>query len=253
MTPRHQPRSALPLAIYLVVSAAVAMAAAVRGGRRAPEPATGDASAWPVPRLAQPETPLAAEAQVFRTTPALVALEPESPRQRSAHPRTLVNYRFLRAYPGAPPRIPHALTPDEFRIGACTACHARGGYSIRFTAYVPLTPHPELGECLQCHVGADAEMGVGTAGTDPNVRCPLCHAPTGRIRPEARLTWLTSAWAVTGRRRPNGPPPPIPHDRLLRENCVACHAGPAAVAEIRTSHPERANCRQCHVDAGGGP
>ena len=30
---------------------------------------------------------------------------------------------------------------------------------------------------------------------------------------------------------------------------MACHGGPAAVEEIRTTHPERGNCRQCHVPA----
>jgi cytochrome c-type protein NapB len=33
----------------------------------------------------------------------------------------------------------------------------------------------------------------------------------------------------------------------MRENCAACHTGPAAREEIRTSHPERTRCRQCHV------
>jgi cytochrome c-type protein NapB len=42
-------------------------------------------------------------------------------------------------------------------------------------------------------------------------------------------------------------PPVIPHSIELRENCLACHAGPAAPKEIRVSHPERVNCRQCHV------
>ena len=42
-------------------------------------------------------------------------------------------------------------------------------------------------------------------------------------------------------------PPTIPHKTFMRENCVACHAGPAAREEIRTSHPERRRCRQCHV------
>jgi nitrate reductase cytochrome c-type subunit len=44
-----------------------------------------------------------------------------------------------------------------------------------------------------------------------------------------------------------GAPPTIPHPLQLRENCLACHAGPASRPEIRTSHPERARCRQCHV------
>lgn len=33
----------------------------------------------------------------------------------------------------------------------------------------------------------------------------------------------------------------------MRENCVSCHAGPSAPKEIRVTHPERVNCRQCHV------
>jgi cytochrome c-type protein NapB len=44
-----------------------------------------------------------------------------------------------------------------------------------------------------------------------------------------------------------GSPPPIPHALQMRENCRACHAGPGAVAELRTTHPERVTCRQCHA------
>ena len=41
--------------------------------------------------------------------------------------------------------------------------------------------------------------------------------------------------------------PSIPHPLEGRENCLACHTGPAAREEIRTSHPERERCQQCHV------
>ena len=44
-----------------------------------------------------------------------------------------------------------------------------------------------------------------------------------------------------------GSPPAIPHQLQMRENCLSCHAGPSAPKEIRVSHPERINCRQCHV------
>ena len=44
-----------------------------------------------------------------------------------------------------------------------------------------------------------------------------------------------------------GSPPVIPHKLFMRENCLSCHAGPSAPKEIRMSHPERVNCRQCHV------
>jgi hypothetical protein len=51
----------------------------------------------------------------------------------------------------------------------------------------------------------------------------------------------------SGGRLHNFAPPTIPHKMLMRENCLACHSGPAAREEIRTSHPERERCRQCHV------
>ena len=130
-----------------------------------------------MPIITPPGEPIAAEAQVFRTGPAMLAIEPAGPRERSAHPRTLTTFRFLRAYPGAPPRIPHELSPDEFRTGACRECHQRGGYSPRFAAYVPVTPHPELGMCHQCHVGDDRLMGLTPPSADPNTRCPFCHGP----------------------------------------------------------------------------
>jgi hypothetical protein len=33
----------------------------------------------------------------------------------------------------------------------------------------------------------------------------------------------------------------------MRENCIACHDGPGAREEVRTNHPERWRCRQCHL------
>ena len=180
--------------------------------------------------------------------PACWRSSPAARRERSAHPRTLTTVRFLRAYPGAPPRIPHGLTPEEFRTDACRTCHERGGFSLRFAAYVPVTPHPERGICLQCHVGEDALMGVALPSADPNARCPQCHGPSGgRPRADATLTWATTVWPPLPPTTPDSSPPPIPHDLQFRENCLTCHSGPAAVAEIRTTHPERANCRQCHV------
>jgi cytochrome c-type protein NapB len=239
----------------LAASAATAIVAAIVAVRRAPP----RASVRPVGAIAiivAPDEPIAAEADVFRTRPATLAIEPADPRRRTAHPRTLRMFRFLRAYPGAPPRIPHALSPDEFRTGVCRTCHERGGYSWRFAAYVPVTPHPEMGPCQQCHVGEDGVVDRTTPGADPNVRCAMCHGLNGGPpRQEAALTWPTSAWPTWGRTTPDQLPPSIPHDLLLRGNCLACHSGPAAVAEIRTSHPERASCRQCHTlpDAGAEP
>jgi cytochrome c-type protein NapB len=246
--------TAVALRLFLLASAVVAVVA----GNVAVKRATAARVHVPVPAVvamvAAPVEPIRAEAQVFRTSPTMVAIEPATHRERSAHPRTLKTVRYLRAYEGAPPRIPHPLAADEFRTDACRTCHERGGYSVRFSAYVPLTPHPERGICLQCHVGVDSVMGMADPSADPNNRCPLCHQQNGGApRADASLTWTTTVWPALSPKSPDRSPPPIPHDLPFRENCLTCHAGPAAVAEIRTGHPERANCRQCHValtDAG---
>jgi cytochrome c-type protein NapB len=245
---------ALLLPGFLLASAAIAGVAGVVALRRYPAAmaTAGALERVPSPRLTPPEIPLRAEAQVFRLTPGVLALEPAAPRERSAHPRNLGTYRFLRGYPGAPPRIPHALRPEEFRTQSCRTCHERGGYSIRFAAYVPVTPHPERGVCLQCHLGEDSLMAIPVPSADPNRRCPQCHGLGGAPRREASLTWPTSVWPELPPLIRDQYPPPIPHDLLFRENCLACHSGPAAVAPIRTSHPERANCRQCHLTQEAG-
>jgi hypothetical protein len=63
------------------------------------------------------------------------------------------------------------------------------------------------------------------------------------------LDWRATAWPATGQRALAEGPPLIPHDLEQRGNCLACHGGPSAVIEIRTTHPERASCRQCHLPA----
>jgi cytochrome c-type protein NapB len=247
--------TAWALGLYLVASAGTAVVAAGVALQRASADGLVPTSLGAVPLVRPPTEPIRAEAQVFRTMPGMLAIEPASRPERSAHPRRLATVRFLRAYSGAPPRIPHPLTAEEFRTDACRTCHERGGYSVRFAAYVPLTPHPERGICLQCHVGVDSVMGTWPADADPNARCPQCHGANGRLRPDATLTWATTVWPTLPPKGPDRAPPPIPHDLPFRENCLTCHAGPAAVAETRTTHPERANCRQCHVtfDASARP
>jgi nitrate reductase (cytochrome), electron transfer subunit len=253
MNPKRPHAAALVLGIFLVGSAVLAIIAVMVAIKRAPAASARAPAPLGVTILAPPDQPIAAEAQAFRTRSSMMAVEPGTRREREAHPRTLDTYRYLRAYPGAPPRIPHGLTPTEFRTGACKVCHERGGYSRRFAAYIPVTPHPEMGMCLQCHVGEDALTGTGRPSSDPNDRCPQCHGSGGEPRPYAdpQLDWRTTVWPQVERKMPDGSPPPIPHDLQSRGNCLACHAGPAAVAEIRTKHPQRTYCRQCHVEPEG--
>ena len=140
--------------------------------------------------------------------------------------RHLSAYYARRAYPGAPPFIPHPVDQDmgtTFKV--CSSCHAEGGYVPPLAAYAPLTPHPEYANCRQCHVS--------------QTNAPLF----------AETEWQTVEPPVLGRSALPGGPPPMPHGLQMRENCSACHTGPASPPEIRTSHPERVYCRQCHVPA----
>lgn len=138
--------------------------------------------------------------------------------------RNLNSFYELRQYPGSPPRIPHKVFPafsDEAED--CLACHGRGGYDVELDAYAPVTPHPEKELCYQCHVfNRTDELFVEN-------------------------NWLSVPPPKLGNSQLGGSPPPIPHSLQIRDDCIACHAGPAAVAEIRVDHATRGNCRQCHV------
>jgi nitrate reductase (cytochrome), electron transfer subunit len=168
------------------------------------------------------------EAGMFRMAEMAFSLK-ESPENGGS--RTLKTFQERREFPGAPPIIPHPLIEEGSMGGkGCLSCHADGGYVPPFKAYAPITPHPEMVNCRQCHVTAkEGET---------------------HFRP---TNWMRMEGPAVRREAMPGAPPPIPHELGMRENCNACHAGPGAVAEIRTTHPERVNCRQCHaVDAGSG-
>lgn len=132
-----------------------------------------------------------------------------------------------RAYDGAPPVVAHT----DFGI-TCTQCHNDEGIEIPDVGYAPATPHADTrglsvgSRCRQCHVFAQTdELFVA------NEFVPLRQD----LRRGQRLNSLA--------------PPVIPHRTLMRDNCAACHTGPAAREQIRTPHPERVRCRQCHVAA----
>jgi nitrate reductase (cytochrome), electron transfer subunit len=244
MTPRALLSRALGSRLVLIAAAVLVMAGGIsvvelsRNGRTG-----GGAASDAVIRM---DPPIPAEAEVFRLQPGDLAAADNSARRAGVRSRTLNAFRSLRAYPGAPPRVPHSLAPDEFRGTTCNACHERGGFSARFNAYAPVTPHPEYRNCLQCHAVDDGLTGIanGRAASAPDART---ERPTAADF--TALAWRTTSWPSTNQRAMTGSPPAIPHTFDLRGNCLACHTGPGAVAEIRTTHPERANCRQCHVPA----
>jgi cytochrome c-type protein NapB len=212
--------------------------------------ATPEAAA---PAITVTGEPIAAEADVFRMRPGMLGVAPDARRRTQAHPRTLAMFRSLRAYPGAPPRIPHGLTADEFRGTVCNSCHERGAFVARLSAYAPVTPHPEYTDCLQCHVADDRIVGISLPDDRPSSLCLQCHVPDSSPPVLVPVDWQPAAWPATGQQAMPETPPAMPHDLQLRGNCIACHIGPAGVEEIRTVHPERASCRQCHVPAAAAP
>ena len=250
MSANGRQSSALLLRAFLLASLITATGALVIGGRRLASNRRATPPSPPAVTMTGADEPIAAEVQVFRTSAAVLAIAPTPGPRRSAHPRTLATYRGLRSYPGAPPRVPHGLTPNEFRTGSCNTCHERGGFSQRFGAYVPVTPHPEMGACLQCHVGNGQLMAIPLPSTDSSARCRQCHAFGGSRWTDSTLNWVPMAWPQVAATTRDREPPPIPHALDSRVNCLACHSAPSGVAEIRTSHAERADCRACHVAAG---
>jgi cytochrome c-type protein NapB len=138
--------------------------------------------------------------------------------------RKLAGFYKRRAYPGAPPVIPHEIDdPKSFGGKTCLQCHKNGGYVPKFNAFAPATPHPDFLSCKQCHV-------------------PI--ATTDLFKTS---TWISADFPDINRQAMPLSPPPIPHPLHMRENCLACHGGPGAVKELRTPHPDRVNCRQCHA------
>ncbi|WP_418604113.1 nitrate reductase cytochrome c-type subunit [Hwangdonia sp.] len=168
-------------------------------------------------------TNIPSESGVFKRSE--FALEYANMPVDANHQRTLDTYYDNRAYHGAPPSIPHPVKNERSLGGnTCLQCHQNGGFVKRFEAYAPVTPHPEMVNCRQCHVSQNSNSLFKSANL------AKVHAPKVGVN-NALL----------------GTPPMIPHQIQMRENCLSCHAGPAAPKEIRVTHPERINCRQCHV------
>ena len=143
--------------------------------------------------------------------------------------RTLDEFYSRRQYPGSPPFIPHTVEEPDLAAVDCLACHARGGWTEELKKNTPITPHPEREACRQCHVTSN------------------------EVKLFVETNWMSVAPPRLGRAALPGAPPPIPHDILMRGNCIACHVGPGTVAAIRVEHPSRGNCRQCHVPQADVP
>ena len=130
-----------------------------------------------------------------------------------------------RAFSGAPPVVPHQI--DHRDTHACLVCHSQGMKVGSVVA--PKMSHQVLANCTQCHVEST------------NLDLP----PNDRLRVGAsRFEGMASPGP--GERAWPGAPPIIPHTTWMRENCASCH-GLIAQQGLRTSHPWRYNCTQCHA------
>lgn len=130
-----------------------------------------------------------------------------------------------RSFPGAPPVIPHPPLS-----GKCVTCHTPTGSSRPPLGFAPANPHTKTpgmsneSRCKQCHV-FQATQEVFVASTFEPLRIESVQGP--------------KAHSLA--------PPTVPHHHFMREDCAACHTGPASRPEIRCTHAERARCVQCHV------
>lgn len=123
----------------------------------------------------------------------------------------------LRYYAYAPPFIPHQVLNRQ-----CLDCHGQG--LVVEGRKAPVTPHPELVNCAQCHIRPDE-----------NVKLFKENLFVG--------TQETPALALP---QPAGPPL-MPHRLFLRERCLVCHGDATRKEIVQTSHPERSHCLQCHI------
>ncbi len=124
-----------------------------------------------------------------------------------------------RAFDGAPPVVPHEA------FGDCTDCHYEEGTEVPDIGFAPASPHRNLSmRCEQCHVLRTTDELFVASRFEPVRSGDRREAGTGL-----------------------GEPPVIPHDTVLRGNCAGCHAGDWSREWLRTTHPERVRCQQCHV------
>lgn len=147
------------------------------------------------------------------------------PGKEDAMKSTSLARAARRAFDGAPPVIPHAEVGN-----ACTTCHNKTGIYIPDLGFAPPMPHTK------------------TAGISVTSNCRQCHLmQKSKTIFKVNLFEGLAQDLRRGSRMYDHAPPNIPHGIFMREDCLACHFGPAAREEVRCTHPERQVCRQCHL------
>ena len=132
-----------------------------------------------------------------------------------------------RAYDGAPPIIPHPV--EQVSAASCLACHGEG--KIIKDRVAARISHAHYSNCTQCHVPS---VGAGP---------PLQNLA---LEPLADNSFSGLTSFGKGARAWEGAPPTVPHPTAMRGDCMSCH-GPQGSAALRTSHPWRQSCTQCHL------
>jgi len=132
--------------------------------------------------------------------------------------------RLNRAFNGAPPTVPHSI--DQMSSESCMLCHEQG-FKLS-TLRASKMSHQFLSECTQCHVE-----------NNPT------HQPASLF---GETTFVGLPPPKEGPRAYTGAPPQIPHTTWMRVECLSCH-GPNGAHGIRTTHPWRQDCQQCHAVA----
>lgn len=208
-------------------------------GIRGSAQSTAEASARPTPPSATVSARSYADMREHRFGPnaqmydgAFVKLAPPSasekvpPQTFSDKLAALAARARRRAYDGAPPVVPHSIS--QYDPPACLTCHQNGAKIGDVVA--PKISHAPYTSCVQCHAAAK----------DPR--------PGGEPAPIASNTFSGLAAATAGKRAYPKAPPQIPHPTWMRDQCASCH-GPTGLLGLRTTHPWRQQCTQCHASS----
>jgi len=219
------------------IGAAVVLAASVTGFFTGTRPASPPHWPSPAPAISSDRAPSYQELRSMRRGPnarlyqdalervtaPVPGLFEEVKQSKEDKDRVVEARASRRAYDGAPPTVPHATM--QMGVTDCLACHEKGARIGDRVA--PRPSHDRHEACSQCHV-PDADPRPEATPTEP---------------PANSFVGLASP--RQGERAWPGAPPTIPHGTLMRTHCETCH-GVTGKLGVRSTHPWRQNCTQCH-------
>lgn len=152
--------------------------------------------------------------------------DPVAQRTPEDAARALAKRHLARAFDGAPPTVPHRMDPRA--EPNCLVCHEQGAKIGALIA--PMLSHAPFSNCVQCHVERVSPQVVAALVEGDNFANgfePLEFGGRG-----------SRAW--------QGAPPVVPHSSFMRQRCESCHGVTGALG-LKTPHPARQACTQCHV------